>query len=177
MGRFKAATLFSFSTPDHDDSPAADARRPVQGAERQKAFALGGHATLTLVSKKTGGRFTFKITRADGDESDRPFFVGVLTGPDNGADYSYLGCLFPRDRATGRDYPTPRFSHGRKSTIGQGAPSAVAFRWLWSRVEAGQPVEPQAEFWHEGRCCRCNRALTDPESIAAGIGPVCAGRA
>lgn len=25
-----------------------------------------------------------------------------------------------------------------------------------------------------GRCCCCNRELTDPESIAAGIGPVCA---
>lgn len=27
-----------------------------------------------------------------------------------------------------------------------------------------------------GRCCRCNRTLTDDESRAAGIGPVCAGR-
>ena len=30
------------------------------------------------------------------------------------------------------------------------------------------------EVWHEGRCGRCNRALTVPESIASGIGPECA---
>jgi hypothetical protein len=27
-----------------------------------------------------------------------------------------------------------------------------------------------------GRCCSCNRDLTDPASIAAGIGPICAGK-
>lgn len=27
----------------------------------------------------------------------------------------------------------------------------------------------------EGRCIRCNRLLTEPNSIKTGIGPVCAG--
>jgi hypothetical protein len=29
------------------------------------------------------------------------------------------------------------------------------------------------EFWHEGRCGRCGRRLTVPDSIASGYGPEC----
>lgn len=42
---------------------------------------------------------------------------------------------------------------------------------------AGGVIPPSLEVWHEGRCGRCGRALTVPESIASGIGPVCEGLA
>jgi hypothetical protein len=29
------------------------------------------------------------------------------------------------------------------------------------------------EFWHEGKCGRCNRKLTVPSSIESGFGPEC----
>ena len=31
----------------------------------------------------------------------------------------------------------------------------------------------KADGWHEGRCGRCGRKLTVPESIEAGYGPEC----
>lgn len=38
-------------------------------------------------------------------------------------------------------------------------------------------LDEAAEFGQTfGVCCECGRLLTDPDSIAAGIGPVCAGR-
>jgi hypothetical protein len=37
-------------------------------------------------------------------------------------------------------------------------------------------TNPDLEIWHSGRCGRCSRRLTVPESIAAGIGPDCAGK-
>lgn len=38
-------------------------------------------------------------------------------------------------------------------------------------------LDEAAAFGHEtGRCCCCARKLTNPDSIAAGIGPICAGR-
>ena len=38
-------------------------------------------------------------------------------------------------------------------------------------------LEEAAAFGHQtGRCCCCARKLTNPESVAAGIGPICAGR-
>lgn len=43
-------------------------------------------------------------------------------------------------------------------------------------VDAG-PEEALAEYGHRvGRCGVCNRTLTDPDSIALGIGPICRAR-
>lgn len=58
------------------------------------AFVLAGRATFTASSTK-GGRFTFRVKRArerDDDFAAR-WFVSVLTGPDNGDDYTYLGTI------------------------------------------------------------------------------------
>lgn len=39
------------------------------------------------------------------------------------------------------------------------------------------PAAAAVEYGHRtGSCCICGRTLTDPESIAAGIGPICAGK-
>jgi hypothetical protein len=34
---------------------------------------------------------------------------------------------------------------------------------------------PDAEVMHVGKCCKCRRLLTTPESIQRGIGPECSG--
>ena len=60
------------------------------------------------------------------------------------------------------------------SKIGEDADSAKAWRWFDANLQAGR-VPEQLEVWHEGRCGRCGRALTVPESIERGIGPECVG--
>jgi SWI/SNF-related matrix-associated actin-dependent regulator 1 of chromatin subfamily A len=40
-----------------------------------------------------------------------------------------------------------------------------------------QSVPQFDQLWHQGRCSCCGRTLTDSDSIARGIGPVCAGLA
>jgi Family of unknown function (DUF6011) len=153
--------------------------------EAIKNFILAGDATFTLVSRKTGERKTFQVERtpeklctcsgaetgcdhAPWCEAGRApgYFVRLLTGPDNTSDYRYLGFLFERDGAL-------RFKINKQ---GWGADACVAFEWLLHRVNTGVELGDHAEFWHEGRCGRCGRPLTVPESIASGIGPVCAGR-
>lgn len=129
--------------------------------EQVKTFALAGNATLTLVSKETGNRFTFKIRKRD---ETTPHFVKLLCGADNESDYQFLGTIFD-----GREY-----RHGMRSRIGAEAPSAKAFAWFWKQVERGQLSE-KLEVWHEGRCGKCGRKLTVPSSIESGIGPVCEG--
>lgn len=123
-------------------------------------FLRAGNAVFTIRSKRTGTRFTFKV-RKPGD--DTPHFVSVLTGSDNDNDYTFLGSIF----ADGT------YRHGRKSTISQTAPSAVAFAWFWDNI-ADPALMEKVEVWHEGRCCRCGRRLTVPSSIESGIGPECA---
>ena len=59
-------------------------------AKAARDFFLAGNATGTLVSKRTGARFTFKVRKPD-DGDGQFFFVSVLNGPDNWQNYAYIG--------------------------------------------------------------------------------------
>jgi len=127
--------------------------------ENIQKFLTGGNATVTIVNPETGNRFTYKIRQKDNDGAKTPFFVSVLSGQDNESDFSYIGFIRDGD-----------FIHGgRKARAGSGAPSVRAFSWFWRNRQNPSP----AEVWHEGRCGRCGRKLTVPESIEDGFGPTC----
>lgn len=123
-------------------------------------FALGGNATFTATSRKTGTRFTYKVRQP---RPETPHFVKLLTGPDNETDYVFFGTIFPDGT----------FRHSPKSSIGPDSPSALAFAWIWKHRNDLALAE-KVEVHHEGRCCCCGRKLTVPESIESGIGPECA---
>jgi hypothetical protein len=129
-----------------------------------RAFILAGRAVFTVRSRRTGERRTFKVAQKEGAEGF--YFVSLLNGPDNTSDYRYLGAMF-----TGRENGKLGWKLNRQ---GWAPEAGAAFGWV-VKVLNGQTDASQAEFWHEGRCGRCGRALTTPESIASGIGPVCAG--
>lgn len=124
-------------------------------------FIFAGNATVTLRSKVTGSRFTYKVRESD---DGSVFFVSVLNGPDNWQNYQYIG-----------QFRGPDYSHGRKSKVSPDAPSAKAFAWFALRLRAGI-IPDVLEVWHEGRCGACGRKLTVPESIATGLGPECSDR-
>jgi len=129
-------------------------------------FMLAGNARLTLRSVKTGTRFTFRIRAKDvrkDEAASPPWFVSLLNGRENESDYTFLGTIF-EDRT---------YRHSRKSTVTPDAPSAKGFAWAWSFLVKSE-LPPGCEVWHEGRCGRCGRALTVPESIELGLGPECA---
>lgn len=149
--------------------------RPLATCRQVKDFALAGNAYLTIRSEHSGARFTFRITAPrhattleNRGRAQKPiWFVRVLTGPDNESHYEYLGQI--RHDLT--------FDHGRKSRIARDAQSAVAFAWTWKAIRAEQErVFDFVSIWHEGRCGRCGRKLTAPESIESGIGPECVKR-
>ena len=50
---------------------------------------------------------------------------------------------------------------------------ARGFAWFWRSLNSGRDFPAGFEFWHEGRCARCSRRLTVPESISSGFGPEC----
>jgi hypothetical protein len=135
-------------------------------AEAANRFMTSGNATVTLVSTRTGTRFTYKVRAADDGDV---FFVSLLGGPDNESDYRYLGRIARGVFWAGRKTPKP-------GDVGKDAPSSLAFRWAWERLAKGILLDT-LEIWHEGRCGRCNRKLTVPSSIASGLGPECAGKA
>jgi hypothetical protein len=140
----------------------------ITTVEAATLFTLAGNATITLVSKRTGARFTYKVQRkaAERPGAERPafWFVKVLTGADNENSFEFLGTIKPA-----------AFMHGKKSRIKPQAPSAMAFAWFWGRLVAAKALPDDLEIWHEGKCGRCGRKLTVPESIATGFGPDCVG--
>ena len=124
-----------------------------------KRFLLAGNATFTVRSLKTLTRFTFRVRRPS---DTAPHFVSVMTGRDNETAYTYLGTIF---NATS-------YRHGKKSPIAESDTRAVAALWVCTKVLAGEQLK-NVEVWHEGRCARCGRKLTVPESIESGFGPEC----
>ena len=134
-----------------------------QSASVAVQFILAGRARFTLVSQKSGARYTYRVTQRD---ETTPHFVQVLTGSDNESSYSVLGTLFEK---------TTYRHNSRKSPVSPEAPSAKAFAWAWSYLARGE-MPPSCEVWHEGRCGKCGRSLTVPESIESGLGPVCESR-
>jgi hypothetical protein len=111
-----------------------------------------------LVSTKTQKRFTFKVRQS---EDGKVHFASVLTGPDNESNYVFFASI-----------RNGMLNHGRNTSIGKDAPSASAFAWVWKQLQHGL-ISDQVQFWHEGRCGRCARPLTDPTSIKSGFGPEC----
>lgn len=130
-----------------------------------KTFVLAGRATITVRSRATNTRFTYRIRSPRTNNRNRPiWFVQLLSGADNENSYQYLGNI----------YGDHSYRHGRKSRITTDANSARAFNWFWSVIQSGnEALLRQAEVWHEGRCGRCGRKLTVPESIVSGFGPEC----
>lgn len=159
-----------------DTGEAPNPRARVTDPDAMLEFAGAGNAYFTLQGRS--GRFTYRMSLAD---SGKLYFVSLLSGSDNNSDYSYLG-IVPVE-AQGM------FQLTKKSRAGEDAPSVKAFTWFWTAlvVATNRKADPagrerctrllgQVEFWHEGRCGRCGRRLTVPESVERGIGPECAGK-
>lgn len=127
-------------------------------------FLLAGRAVVTIKSLKTGKHLTFKVKTVDKPtQGEAPSHFVALRGGSDDKKFTYLGFL-----KGGRQYV-----HGRKSPIDQSDNRVRAFRFVHARLLWNE-MPPDCEIWHEGACGRCGRALTDPTSIASGVGPECA---
>ena len=127
-----------------------------------KEFALAGNATITLESENTGKHFTYKIAQCD--DNDNLYFIKLLCNCDNDADYTYIGCY----------YKDSNYLHLKEPYRGRDEmylpPSIRAIRFFFKNIDK---IPPKLHVYHEGRCGRCGRKLTTPESIKSGFGPEC----
>lgn len=132
-------------------------------------YIQGGNATITIVSRVSGERYTLKFSRPDPlPNRKRPIWVSMLSGPDNESDYVFLGTLWDNDGAYA-------YSPG-KSRLPPDAKPVMLLKWLARLLSFGydsEQINKQAEVFHEGKCGRCGRKLTVPESIYTGFGPEC----
>ncbi len=141
-----------------------DKSAAISDAKLIMQFIYGGKAVFTLRSTETNSRYTYRVNEKV--ETGRPtvYFVGLLAGPDNESDYTYLGWI--RNNQFGLTKKS--FANG----LTEQTPSIKAFAWAFTNFVKGV-VPEKLEFWHAGRCARCGRALTVPQSIEDGFGPEC----
>lgn len=125
-----------------------------------------GKAIFT-VSNGLGEYFTFKIEQGkprNGGETP-PYFASVLKGPDNTKNYAYIGLY----RAQSGELQCRG-----KSKFKPGTKEHRVLVWAIHIIRNGSKLPDGYAIEHAGLCCRCGRTLTTPQSIEAGIGPVCA---
>lgn len=156
-----------------------------------KKFVLAGAAIFTIENDER--HYTFRVSRKGGGahcvkcdgtgywenslrecyacrgtgETVPIHFVGLLTGPDNEADYMYVGIL---QAESGKLVLT-----GKSKYTDDSAP-VKCFRYATACLWGDYDLKGGFEIHHEGRCGRCGRLLTVPESIKKGLGPVCANK-
>lgn len=131
-------------------------------ADAVPAYALAGNATITLLSGNTDKHFTYKIKKAK--DKENLYFIDLLSGSDNDKDYQYIGCYY-----SDTEYFHPAKPWKDRITMAW-PPSLRAIRFFLSKL---YNIPANLHVYHEGRCGRCGRKLTTPESIERGLGPEC----
>jgi len=142
-----------------------------------KQFFVGGKAIFTIEvpeafakTMKTNSHYTYRIRAKEAtDKFPKTYFVDLLSGPDNYSNYTYMGILNPE---------TGAFALTSKSKVTDDCWSVRLFRRAMACIfEENTNAIMSAGFnvHHEGRCGKCGKRLTVPESIKTGLGPICSG--
>lgn len=128
-------------------------------------FITAGNSIFTFVFNKEEVRYTYKAISS----TDQMYLsIKLLTGPDNTKHYSDI-YFFNVSREG-----LPVLTYRINNKVYETSQSVVLFKKVFRSLILRPDEEIYGlEIWHEGRCCRCGRTLTVPESIANGIGPEC----
>src|SRR5580658_5026755 len=137
-----------------------------------KDWILAGESIFTIEIPASANvdkpHYTFKVQKVEAsDRWPEAFFTKLLTGCDNENSYTYVGKMNP---ATGQTKTTG------KSTKFEGTYPLRLLNRTLARVWANENEAFENAGYHvhhEGKCGRCGRTLTVPESIETGYGPEC----
>lgn len=153
-----------------EDEPIAELRRQIKQPTLLLMHVIAGRSILTVESV-TKERFTFRFNRPDEQPGKtRPIWVNVLGGPDDRA-WSFLGTIWPAPSGSSDPWT---FRRSPKSKVDPRGTVFRACQWIAERLpQRPDELMEKATWWHEGRCGRCARRLTVPESIESGFGPEC----
>jgi hypothetical protein len=121
----------------------------------------------TLQNRETGEHRTFRVRTVRQGALEGKRVIGLLSGPDNTSDYTNFGFVTEEGITVWRKH--------------RGGEKRSAYEWyaimLWEVAVKQNPEWTGKYDWLlEGRCCRCNRKLTHPDSLRTGVGPECGGR-
>jgi len=130
-----------------------------------KDFVLAGKSLFT-VSNGKGQHYTFKITKREHEQWGNKWFASVRTHQES-RNYRYIGVVNP---VSGVPHLT------KASKYSQNSQEYRVLRWALDIVWGRRTLPPGYKIEHAGKCGRCGRTLTTPDSIRIGIGPECRGK-
>lgn len=140
-------------------APAPQPEQPTLPVEAKPDFQGLPDGTYTVEHVEGHKTFEVKTQKADAKFAPGKRILSVLIGPDNEADYVGIGFVSTDNRGIHHLGPWKKFQ-----SIGSHA-----------RDAAQMLLDDPREALVAGRCARCRRLLTTPESLERGLGETCAG--
>ena len=156
----------SLHLPDEDGMPGLEigpkaVQPPLASLPVTKPDFQGLPDGIYTVETESGHRtFQVKTQKTDAKFAPGQRILSVLSGPSNTSDYIGLG--FVSTNARGEHILRPWKKHRDSSPETQAAAATLL-------------ADPRSALT-AGKCARCQRPLTTPESLTRGLGEYCAGK-
>ena len=136
--------------------------------ELSERFLLAGRALFT-VSNPKGEHYTFKVRGAESEwpagsgKKSTTHFVSIKA-PGGEFPFRYIGLLNTKEGT---------IKCTAKSAFLPGSKEYDIAAWACQAIIKIRLIPDGYHIENAGQCGKCSRVLTDPESIARGIGPEC----
>lgn len=128
-------------------------------------FVLAGKCEFTMVSGKTGAKIEYKLQKKASTKAGLEFIYFLNTKI--GSDYVYCGIL-SYDESVGEF----KFFKGQKGRLDNEHINVKSLLFVLNNLNKGI-TNLNIRIYHVGKCGRCSKKLTTPESIMTGLGPEC----
>jgi len=125
-----------------------------------RRFILAGNSYFTVVNEKTKNKLTFHVIRP---KEKGPWFVWSTNKKGK---YCFLGTIFLGNTKLEYKFGWKKGRFTKDSIVNK------SFEYLWKKMLSNS-LSKSIIFYHEGKCGRCSKRLTDPKSIMRGFGPHC----
>lgn len=122
-------------------------------------FLLAGKCTCSIENTKTRNKYLFEVNA--NKKNDKMFFIQSITGMGK----IYGGYILIKEDGS------LSYNQGAKGQIPE---SDIRIKSIFYVLNHYETLPSYVLVQHLGRCARCRRKLTDPESIRRGLGPECA---
>jgi len=129
-----------------------------------KEFLTAGSAVFTVENGPHHLTYRVQVPERARSYANQMCFLAIMSGSDNEADYSYIGRFFSRD---GQLKATNASKFDDDSLTFRIAQNILDIIYGRKQAKRGTDIR------HSGKCGRCGRTLTEPESLDSGIGPEC----
>lgn len=141
----------------------------VDNADALK-FMLAGMSEFILISGKTGKRLVYKLDKKESNKSkdgEKQYVYWLNTAEKNGT-MIYAGVLFFDSNDS-----KFKFGKGARGNLTNDDIRVKSILYVLNALQKGK-TDINVTVMHTGKCGKCGKKLTDPESIAIGLGPKCA---